>query len=103
MSDLKLIPGAGNPNASLMIVGEAPGYYEDIEGLPFVGPSGNLLDSMLQSIGVSRGEVYVTNVVKHRPPRNDLAMLHVIGVDIKEQVENLENEIRSIRPNCILA
>ena len=103
MSSTKLIPGVGNPNAELMIVGEAPGYYEDIEGLPFVGPSGNLLDAMLQTVGISRGEVYVTNVVKHRPPRNDLAMLHVIGVDIKEQVENLETEIRAIRPNCILA
>ncbi len=62
--------GDGNPDADLMIVGEGPGQREDEQGLPFVGPSGNLLEQLLGEIGLTRPEVYIANVVKCRPPRN---------------------------------
>jgi len=60
----------GNPQARVMLVGEAPGRDEDIEGLPFVGRSGKLLDLMLKSIGLDRTSVYITNIVPWRPPGN---------------------------------
>jgi uracil-DNA glycosylase len=59
--------GAGPPTARIMMIGEAPGEYEDREGVPFVGPAGRLLDRALASIGLDHSEVYITNVVKHRP------------------------------------
>jgi DNA polymerase len=60
----------GNPEAAVMCIGEAPGQEEDRQGLPFVGPSGRLLDRMLKSIGLDRGSAYITNVVPWRPPAN---------------------------------
>ena len=65
-----LVFGSGNPHAELMIVGEAPGMEEDRQGLPFVGASGKLLESMLGSIGLSRSEVYITNILPWRPLGN---------------------------------
>ena len=62
--------GAGNANADLMFVGEAPGRTEDEQGLPFIGQAGQLLDTLLGEIGLSRGEVFIANVLKHRPPGN---------------------------------
>lgn len=62
--------GEGNLDAVLMLVGEAPGYQEDLMGRPFVGAAGKFLDRLLSEIGVSRGQVYITNLVKHRPPSN---------------------------------
>jgi uracil-DNA glycosylase len=62
--------GAGHANADLMFVGEAPGRNEDEQGLPFVGQAGRLLDTLLGEIGLSRGEVFVTNVLRCRPPGN---------------------------------
>ncbi len=60
----------GNPNAKIMIVGEGPGANEDLEGVPFVGKTGELLDKMLLSINLDRNNVYITNVVNYRPPEN---------------------------------
>lgn len=62
--------GEGNPDADLMLVGEAPGADEDKEGRPFVGKAGQLLNKILEAIKVAREEVYITNVVKCRPPNN---------------------------------
>jgi len=62
--------GTGNVEAKLVLVGEAPGAEEDRQGLPFVGPSGKLLDAMLRSIGLAREEVYITNILPWRPPGN---------------------------------
>src|SRR5919107_3827616 len=62
--------GSGNPAAELMFVGEAPGYHEDRQGVPFVGQAGKLLDRLLAGIGLTRADVYVTNVLKSRPPGN---------------------------------
>ena len=62
--------GEGNENADIMFVGEGPGYYEDIQGRPFVGRAGQLLDKMIEAIGFKRNDVYIANVVKCRPPEN---------------------------------
>lgn len=64
------VPGAGNANAEIMFIGEGPGEKEDELGLPFVGAAGKLLDEMLKSIDLERNDVYIANVVKHRPPGN---------------------------------
>ena len=65
-----VVIGMGNKNADIMFVGEAPGYYEDLEGLPFVGRAGQLLDKMLAAIGFDREKVYIANIIKCRPPEN---------------------------------
>jgi uracil-DNA glycosylase len=62
--------GGGSPDANIMIIGEAPGATEAKRGLPFVGASGRLLNELLESVGLTRDDVYITNVVKDRPPKN---------------------------------
>ena len=64
------VPGEGPDNAELLFIGEGPGFHEDRQGRPFVGPAGNFLDELLQSIGMSRDQVYIANMVKCRPPDN---------------------------------
>ncbi len=64
------VPGAGSPQAELMFIGEGPGFHEDKQGLPFVGPSGKYLEKLLALIGMTRDQVFIANVVKHRPPEN---------------------------------
>ena len=66
----QVVFGTGNPQASIMFVGEAPGFYEDKQGEPFVGAAGKLLTDLLQSVGLSRSEIYIANVIKCRPPDN---------------------------------
>ena len=66
----KAVPGAGNPTTEILFIGEGPGYNEDQQGLPFVGRSGDYLQKMLALIGLKREQVFITNVVKHRPPEN---------------------------------
>ncbi len=66
----QLVMGDGNLDADIVFVGEAPGKKEDEQGLPFVGASGKFLDKMLDSIGLDRKDVYITNIVKYRPPNN---------------------------------
>ncbi|MEQ8672429.1 MAG: uracil-DNA glycosylase [Aggregatilineales bacterium] len=66
----KAVPGYGDPSAEILFIGEAPGFYEDQQGLPFVGKSGRYLDYLLTLIGMKREQVFITNVVKHRPPDN---------------------------------
>ena len=64
------VPGEGNPNADIVFIGEGPGFYEDQQARPFVGPSGKFLDELLASIGLRREDVYICNVIKCRPPNN---------------------------------
>ncbi len=64
------VPGAGRPDADIMLIGEGPGYHENEQGLPFVGAAGKLLDELLAAIGLNREDVYITNVLKCRPPGN---------------------------------
>jgi DNA polymerase len=66
----QVVFGAGNAHADLMFVGEAPGFHEDKQGLPFVGQAGKLLEKLLAQIGMSRSNVYIANVLKCRPPGN---------------------------------
>ena len=65
-----LVFGEGNPDAKLVLIGEAPGEDEDLSGRPFVGRAGQLLDKILESVGLERYELYITNIVKYRPPGN---------------------------------
>jgi uracil-DNA glycosylase len=69
-SRTQVVFGQGDPHADLMFVGEAPGFHEDRQGIPFVGPSGQLLNRLLEGIGLRRQDVYICNVVKSRPPQN---------------------------------
>lgn len=64
------VPGAGRTDADIMFIGEAPGYHEDQQGLPFVGASGKYLGELLSLVGLTRNDVFITNVVKCRPPGN---------------------------------
>ncbi len=64
------VPGYGSENAEIMFIGEAPGYYEDQQGKPFVGAAGKFLDQLLALAGLDREQVYITNIVKCRPPNN---------------------------------
>ncbi len=66
----QLVFGDGNPEAELVFIGEAPGKNEDQQGLPFVGAAGKFLNDMLEMIGLGRADVYITNIVKYRPPNN---------------------------------
>ena len=66
----KLVFGVGNAQAEVMLIGEGPGEQEDLQGVPFVGPAGKLLDDMLEMIDLDRQKVYIANIVKCRPPRN---------------------------------
>jgi uracil-DNA glycosylase len=66
----QVVFGSGSPNADLMFVGEAPGFHEDQQGIPFVGQAGGLLDRLLGGIGLTRADVFVVNVLKCRPPGN---------------------------------
>jgi uracil-DNA glycosylase len=91
--------GTGDPDAELMFIGEGPGAEEDRQGLPFVGPAGQLLTRIIEAIGLSREEVYIANVVKCRPPGNrdpqpdELAACR----------ELLEAQVRLVRPRLIVA
>jgi DNA polymerase len=90
----------GNPNARLMVVGEAPGAHEDQTGLPFVGPAGKLLDLMLASVGLSRREsAYICNVIKCRPPGNR----NPSPDEIEACAPFLRRQIELIRPEALLA
>jgi uracil-DNA glycosylase len=66
----QVVFGVGNPHASIVFIGEGPGFYEDQQGEPFVGAAGKLLNELLQSAGLSRSEIYIANVIKCRPPNN---------------------------------
>ncbi|MFC3909655.1 uracil-DNA glycosylase [Legionella dresdenensis] len=89
----------GNEQAKLMIIGEAPGFYEDKQGLPFVGKAGGLLNRMLQSIGLSENDVYIANVLKCRPPDNrDPRPEEVI-----QCTGYLSEQIRLVKPTLLLA
>ncbi|WP_099209156.1 type-4 uracil-DNA glycosylase [Thermococcus henrietii] len=92
------VPGAGSYDANVMFVGEAPGYWEDQKGLPFVGRAGKVLDELLAGIGLSRDEVYITNIVKCRPPENR----DPTEEEIKACSPYLDRQIDIIRPRVIV-
>ena len=90
--------GAGDPNARLMFVGEAPGKNEDLQGEPFVGAAGRLLEELLDGIGVGRSEVYISNVLKCRPPGNRDPRPAEIG----SCKGYLRDQIRLISPDVVV-
>jgi DNA polymerase len=93
------VPGEGNPNAELMCVGEAPGATEDELGRPFVGQAGQLLDKILSAIKLSREDVYICNVLKHRPPGNRNPMPD----EVQACSHFLLRQIELIQPKVIVA
>jgi uracil-DNA glycosylase family 4 len=100
----RYVAGIGPLDSELMIIGEAPGKHENETGIPFSGPSGEMLDDCLRKAGARRSEIYITNVCKYQPPMNDLTKLHLIGVDLDEQSRRLwTDEIEQRKPKCILA
>ena len=95
---INAVPGHGNPNARLVLVGEGPGATEDAQGKPFVGQAGNLLNGILEAIEVPRDSVYVTNIVKCRPPQNRKPLPDEIAACIPY----LHRQLEIIRPKVIL-
>jgi DNA polymerase len=93
------VPGEGNPNAGLMCVGEAPGATEDELGRPFVGQAGGLLDKILAAIKLSRNDVFICNVLKHRPPGNR----NPLPDEVQACSPYLVRQIELIRPRVIVA
>ncbi len=98
-SRTNVVVGEGPLNAEVMLIGEAPGRIEDETGRPFVGPAGKLLDSLLREAGLGREEVYITNVVKCRPPGNRDPREE----EIRACTPYLERQILVIRPKVIVA
>lgn len=92
------VPGEGNPHAEILFVGEGPGFHEDAQGRPFVGPAGKLLGEMLARAGLKREDVFITNIVKHRPPGNRDPMPD----EIEACSEYLERQIAEIKPVLIV-
>jgi uracil-DNA glycosylase family 4 len=92
------VPGTGRPDADIMFIGEGPGYHEDQQGLPFVGASGQYLTELLAKIGLSRSDVYITNVIKCRPPGNRDPLPVEIGTCVPTY---LEQQIDAIKPKII--
>lgn len=95
---LNAVPGDGNIDAELVFIGEAPGRTEDETGLPFVGRAGKLLDESLKEIGFSRKDVWIGNIIKHRPPDNRDPLPDEIGVCEKF----LEYQLKIISPVLIV-
>jgi DNA polymerase len=91
--------GSGNPNADILIIGEAPGADEDAQGLPFVGAAGKLLTKILEAIELSRDEVYIANIIKCRPPENRRPEKD----EIAQCEPYLQKQIELIKPAFILA
>lgn len=98
------VPGAGSFFAKMMVIGAYPGKEEDEQGIPMVGPNGQLTAEMLNSAGGKWNEVYKTNVYKYRAPFNDVQKYDMIGVSVSESIRKLwDDEIYKIKPNVILA
>jgi len=91
--------GVGNPNADILIIGEAPGADEDEQGEPFVGRAGQLLNKMLEAIDIKRSDVYIANIIKCRPPNNR----RPTNEEINECEPYLQKQIEIIKPKIILA
>ena len=93
----QVVAGSGDPEARLMFIGEAPGYHEDRMGVPFVGQAGKLLDRLLDEIGLTRGDVFVANVLKCRPPGNR----DPLQSEIESCEPHLFRQVSIIRPVLI--
>lgn len=94
----KIVFGSGNPHADIVFIGEAPGKREDATGEPFVGAAGRLLDQMLAMIGLKRSDIYITNIVKYRPPNNR----DPLPAEKKAFWPYLEKQLAIINPKAIV-
>jgi DNA polymerase len=94
----KVVPGEGAEDADLLFIGEAPGWHEDQQGRPFVGPAGQFLDQLLTSIDLRREEVYIANVIKCRPPQNR----DPLPAEIQSCRKWLDRQIEIIHPQMII-
>jgi DNA polymerase len=94
----KVVPGEGAENADIMFIGEAPGWHEDQQGRPFIGPAGQFLDSLLASINLKRQQVYIANVIKCRPPGNR----DPLPIEIANCQKWLDRQIELISPKIIV-
>lgn len=93
----KVVFGAGDIAARLMFIGEAPGYEEDVQGLPFVGEAGMLLSKIIDAMGFKRDDVYICNILKCRPPQNR----NPLPEEISSCIEYLYKQIEYIKPRII--
>jgi DNA polymerase len=94
----RFVFGVGNPRASLLLVGEAPGADEDLQGEPFVGRAGQLLNKILDAIGFKRSDVYICNILKCRPPNNRTPQ----GEEVEQCLPYLQKQIGLVQPRVIL-
>jgi len=94
----KPVVGTGSLDSEILFVGEAPGYNEDLQGRPFVGRAGKILDELLESVGLKRVDVYIANIIKCRPPDNR----NPLKTEIETCTDYLNKQIEIIQPNIIL-
>lgn len=94
----RAVPGEGSENASIFLIGEGPGWHEDQQGRPFVGPAGKFLDELLSIAGFKRPEVFITNVVKCRPPSNR----DPLPGEIQACKKYLDRQVELISPEIII-
>lgn len=92
------VPGEGAPNVKVVFIGEAPGFHEDRQGRPFVGPAGGFLEELLASVGLKREDVFITNMVKCRPPSNR----DPLPGEIAECSKYLDRQLQLIKPRVIV-
>ena len=97
-SATQLVFGDGNPAAKIVFIGEAPGKNEDIQGKPFVGAAGKFLNEMLEGIGLERKDVYITNIVKYRPPDNR----DPLPEEKKAFLPYLQAQLEAIQPQLVV-
>jgi len=97
-SDQRSVPGEGNPEAEIMLIGEAPGAKENETGRPFVGAAGKFLEEMLNSVGLARADVFIANTIKYQPPGNR----DPLPDEINRQLPFLRKQIAIIKPKLIV-
>ncbi|MEZ4087045.1 MAG: uracil-DNA glycosylase [Candidatus Gracilibacteria bacterium] len=95
---IQAVPGEGNPDADIFFIGEAPGKNEDLQGEPFVGAAGKFLNELLESINLKREDIFITNIVKHRPPNNRDPK----DDEIEACFPYLDQQIQAIKPLLIV-
>lgn len=91
------VPGEGDPKAKIVFVGEAPGYNEDMQGKPFVGAAGNVFEELLASAGLKKADVFVTNILKCRPPSNR----NPVPDEIRACTPYLDRQLKAISPDTV--
>lgn len=94
----QLVFGVGSPEAEIVFIGEAPGKQEDLKGEPFVGAAGKFLDEMLEMIGLKRADIYITNIVKYRPPNNR----DPLPEEKEAFLPYLESQLEIIQPKLVV-